>query len=127
MVRLISMAMTGYYRTMQRPRAHQPLSMLKYDPIGTASLAFSRRAHEYRGFPTSSRRCKDWKGAMKDVEAMVVAEEVLEQRLTGWQYGNRSFSSKRSAGRSSPATTRRFTTQTTMDRTRPQVLDRPED
>jgi hypothetical protein len=35
MVRLISMAMTGYYRTMQRPRAHQPLSMLKYDPIGT--------------------------------------------------------------------------------------------
>jgi len=35
MVRLISMAMTGYYRTLQRPRAHQPLSMLKYDPIGT--------------------------------------------------------------------------------------------
>jgi large subunit ribosomal protein L33 len=35
MVRLISMAMTGYYRTMQRPRAHQPLSMLKYDPVGT--------------------------------------------------------------------------------------------
>jgi hypothetical protein len=35
MVRLISMAMTGYYRTMQRPRVHQPLSMLKYDPIGT--------------------------------------------------------------------------------------------
>ncbi|KAL6172468.1 hypothetical protein ACJQWK_01632 [Exserohilum turcicum] len=35
MVRLISMAMTGYYRTMQRPRTHQPLSMLKYDPIGT--------------------------------------------------------------------------------------------
>jgi large subunit ribosomal protein L33 len=34
-VRLISMAMTGYYRTMQRPRVHQPLSMLKYDPIGT--------------------------------------------------------------------------------------------
>ncbi|OAL52507.1 hypothetical protein IQ07DRAFT_374970 [Pyrenochaeta sp. DS3sAY3a] len=35
MVRLISMAMTGYYRTMQRPRAHRPLSMMKYDPIGT--------------------------------------------------------------------------------------------
>ncbi|PSN75108.1 hypothetical protein BS50DRAFT_540913 [Corynespora cassiicola Philippines] len=33
MVRLISMAMTGYYRTLQRPRAHRPLSMLKYDPI----------------------------------------------------------------------------------------------
>jgi hypothetical protein len=39
MVRLISMAMTGYYRTMQRPRAHQPLSMLKYDPIGTITHA----------------------------------------------------------------------------------------
>lgn len=38
MVRLISMAMTGYYRTMQRPRAHQPLSMLKYDPIGTPPI-----------------------------------------------------------------------------------------
>jgi len=38
MVRLISMAMTGYYRTMQRPRAHHPLSMLKYDPIGTTLL-----------------------------------------------------------------------------------------
>ena len=35
MVRLVSMAMTGYYRTLSRPRAHQPLSMLKYDPIGT--------------------------------------------------------------------------------------------
>ncbi|KAF2870278.1 hypothetical protein BDV95DRAFT_608277 [Massariosphaeria phaeospora] len=35
MVRLISMAMTGYFRTVMRPRAHRPLSMLKYDPIGT--------------------------------------------------------------------------------------------
>ena len=40
MVRLISMAMTGYYRTMQRPRVHQPLSMLKYDPIGMIPLCF---------------------------------------------------------------------------------------
>lgn len=36
MVRLISMAMTGYYRTLMRPRAHRPLSMMKYDPIGTS-------------------------------------------------------------------------------------------
>ena len=35
MVRLISMAMTGYYRTLMRPRVHRPLSMMKYDPIGT--------------------------------------------------------------------------------------------
>jgi hypothetical protein len=29
------MAMTGYYKTFTRPRAHRPLSMLKYDPVGT--------------------------------------------------------------------------------------------
>lgn len=33
-VRLISMAMTGYYKTLVRPRDHRPLSMLKYDPVG---------------------------------------------------------------------------------------------
>lgn len=35
-VRLISMAMTGYYKTFVRPRQHHPLSMLKYDPVGTS-------------------------------------------------------------------------------------------
>lgn len=29
------MAMTGYYRTLRRPRTSRPLSMLKYDPVGT--------------------------------------------------------------------------------------------
>jgi hypothetical protein len=29
------MAMTGYYKTLIRPRVHRPLSMLKYDPVGT--------------------------------------------------------------------------------------------
>lgn len=33
-VRLISMALTGYYKTLIRPRQHRPLSMLKYDPVG---------------------------------------------------------------------------------------------
>jgi hypothetical protein len=33
-VRLISMALTGYYKTLIRPRTHRPLSMLKYDPVG---------------------------------------------------------------------------------------------
>jgi len=28
------MAMTGYYKTLVRPRQHRPLSMLKYDPVG---------------------------------------------------------------------------------------------
>jgi len=33
-VRLVSMAMTGYYKTFVRPRLHRPLSMMKYDPVG---------------------------------------------------------------------------------------------
>jgi large subunit ribosomal protein L33 len=39
-VRLISMALTGYYKTLVRPRQHRPLSMLKYDPVGTFLLDF---------------------------------------------------------------------------------------
>lgn len=35
-VRLVSMALTGYYKTFLRPRTHRPLSMLKYDPVGTS-------------------------------------------------------------------------------------------
>ena len=58
MVRLISMAMTGYYRTMQRPRVHQPLSMLKYDPIGMPLLRNSPQQpshimHAYLHLPWS--------------------------------------------------------------------------
>ncbi|KAM0794909.1 hypothetical protein BDR22DRAFT_814386, partial [Usnea florida] len=39
-VRLISMALTGYYRTMRRNRAHKPLSMLKYDPVVKKQVLF---------------------------------------------------------------------------------------
>ncbi|KAF2091479.1 hypothetical protein K490DRAFT_60919 [Saccharata proteae CBS 121410] len=39
-VRLLSMAMTGYYRTFTRPRAHKPLSMLKYDPVVRRQVLF---------------------------------------------------------------------------------------
>ncbi|PKY03016.1 hypothetical protein P168DRAFT_319564 [Aspergillus campestris IBT 28561] len=39
-VRLISMAMTGYFRTMIRPRTHRPLSMLKYDPVVKKQVLF---------------------------------------------------------------------------------------
>ncbi|KXX83428.1 hypothetical protein MMYC01_200026 [Madurella mycetomatis] len=35
-VRLISMAMTGYFYTFTRVRTRMPMSMIKYDPIGTA-------------------------------------------------------------------------------------------
>jgi large subunit ribosomal protein L33 len=40
-VRLISMAMTGYYKTFTRPRTSRPLSMLKYDPVGTSTISFA--------------------------------------------------------------------------------------
>ncbi|KAL9617598.1 MAG: hypothetical protein Q9160_007611 [Pyrenula sp. 1 TL-2023] len=39
-VRLLSMAMTGFYRTLRRPRASRPLSMLKYDPIVRKKVLF---------------------------------------------------------------------------------------
>ncbi|KAH6618105.1 hypothetical protein B0J18DRAFT_271578 [Chaetomium sp. MPI-SDFR-AT-0129] len=32
-VRLLSMAMTGYFYTFTRPRTALPMSMIKYDPI----------------------------------------------------------------------------------------------
>ncbi|KAK7508917.1 mitochondrial 54S ribosomal protein bL33m [Phyllosticta citriasiana] len=32
-VRLVSMAMTGFYRTFVRPRTKRPLSFIKYDPV----------------------------------------------------------------------------------------------
>jgi len=35
------MALTGYYKTLIRPRTHRPLSMLKYDPVGTSLTSFS--------------------------------------------------------------------------------------
>ncbi|KIW77394.1 ribosomal protein L33 [Fonsecaea pedrosoi CBS 271.37] len=39
-VRLISMALTGYYRTMVRPRTSRPLSMMKYDPVVKRQVLF---------------------------------------------------------------------------------------
>ncbi|ETN39824.1 ribosomal protein L33 [Cyphellophora europaea CBS 101466] len=39
-VRLISMAMTGYYRTLIRPRTSRPLSMMKYDPVVKKQVLF---------------------------------------------------------------------------------------
>jgi hypothetical protein len=62
MVRLISMAMTGYYRTMQRPRVHQPLSMLKYDPIGTFSFPGFVLASEEMG-SKRKRKARSWEMA----------------------------------------------------------------
>ncbi|TQN74566.1 39S ribosomal protein L33 [Colletotrichum shisoi] len=35
-VRLLSMAATGYFYTFKRPRTASPMSMLKYDPYITS-------------------------------------------------------------------------------------------
>ncbi|KAL8417940.1 hypothetical protein RB594_001526 [Gaeumannomyces avenae] len=43
-VRLLSMAMTGFFYTMARPRTSTPMSMLKYDPIGERSCSSSKNA-----------------------------------------------------------------------------------
>lgn len=77
MVRLISMAMTGYYRTMQRPRVHQPLSMLKYDPIGTRFPCrhWQERAHETLVRVDSLRT---WERNILGVMGAGVAIESLE-------------------------------------------------
>ncbi|KAG0130836.1 hypothetical protein HOY82DRAFT_585460 [Tuber indicum] len=39
-VRLISMAMTGYFKSFVRPRTHKPLSMIKYDPVVKRRVLF---------------------------------------------------------------------------------------
>jgi large subunit ribosomal protein L33 len=39
-VRLISMALTGYFKTFQRPRTSRPLSMMKYDPVVKRHVLF---------------------------------------------------------------------------------------
>ena len=42
-MRLLSMAATGYFYTFTRPRTSLPMSMLKYDPIGTETMIFPPR------------------------------------------------------------------------------------
>ncbi|KAM7207479.1 hypothetical protein V8F20_002165 [Naviculisporaceae sp. PSN 640] len=39
-VRLLSMAQTGYFYTFTRPRVAHPMSMLKYDPIVRRKVLF---------------------------------------------------------------------------------------
>ncbi|KAK0629132.1 hypothetical protein B0T17DRAFT_614951 [Bombardia bombarda] len=40
LVRLLSMAQTGYFYTFTRPRTALPMSMLKYDPIIRRKVLF---------------------------------------------------------------------------------------
>ncbi|PSR97435.1 hypothetical protein BD289DRAFT_480113 [Coniella lustricola] len=39
-VRLISMAMTGFFYQFTRPRTSPPMSMLKYDPVVRRKVLF---------------------------------------------------------------------------------------
>ncbi|KAI1257079.1 hypothetical protein MGN70_000118 [Eutypa lata] len=39
-VRLISMAMTGFFYQFSRPRTSRPMSMLKYDPVVRKKVLF---------------------------------------------------------------------------------------
>ncbi|PHH52683.1 54S ribosomal protein L39, mitochondrial [Ceratocystis fimbriata CBS 114723] len=39
-VRLVSMAMTGFFYTFRRPRQARPMSMMKYDPIVRKHVLF---------------------------------------------------------------------------------------
>ncbi|KAI2628646.1 hypothetical protein GGR54DRAFT_588139 [Hypoxylon sp. NC1633] len=39
-VRLISMAMTGFFYSYNRPRFGRPMSMLKYDPVVRKKVLF---------------------------------------------------------------------------------------
>lgn len=68
-VRLISMALTGYYKTLVRPRQHRPLSMLKYDPVGMLHY-----------FPTVSREGRGQRGR-DDIEGDVCEREEKEKEI----------------------------------------------
>ncbi|OAA70486.1 50S ribosomal protein L33 [Cordyceps fumosorosea ARSEF 2679] len=47
-VRLISMAMTGFFYTFKRPRTALPMGLLKYDPIGMWRMVLAfRSARQY--------------------------------------------------------------------------------
>jgi large subunit ribosomal protein L33 len=59
-VRLISMAMTGFFRTMVRPRASRPLSMLKYDPVVKKKVLFLEQKRGGKWSPLNGFKSKVW-------------------------------------------------------------------
>jgi hypothetical protein len=103
------MAMTGYYRTMQRPRAHQPLSMLKYDPIGTTPSLFHFFEH---------RACLMYKISLgvgqaqprKRLDFFYMKRDAWRRRNTAdnAQCGNKYSSSRRNAARNRTTFTSRI-------------------
>lgn len=82
------MAMTGYFKTFVRPRTHRPLSMLKYDPVGTSPAndttwdAFSflcGRGVRERKMGNIWRRLKEWDGGREGIG-------VIRMRNPGWAW-----------------------------------------
>ncbi|KAI1815917.1 hypothetical protein GGS20DRAFT_293716 [Poronia punctata] len=47
-VRLISMAMTGFFYQFSRPRTSRPMSMLKYDPVVRKKVLFLEQKRKGR-------------------------------------------------------------------------------
>ncbi|KAI1132821.1 hypothetical protein F5Y10DRAFT_230217 [Nemania abortiva] len=47
-VRLLSMAMTGFFYQYARPRTSRPMSMLKYDPVVRKKVLFLEQKRKGR-------------------------------------------------------------------------------
>ncbi|KAI0392272.1 hypothetical protein F5Y17DRAFT_366467 [Xylariaceae sp. FL0594] len=47
-VRLISMAMTGFFYQFNRPRTSKPMSMLKYDPVVRKKVLFLEQKKRFK-------------------------------------------------------------------------------
>ena len=80
------MAMTGYYKTFVRPRAHRPLSMLKYDPVGmctarlnTWSGELTQHSQEAGAIPRAEER-KMRERTTKRSEKITVLRQVSHDR-----------------------------------------------
>lgn len=87
------MAMTGYYKTLIRPRTHRPLSMLKYDPVGMNTPTFDPSVVKRQQL-CSMRSC----AALVQMGHRTSYGESLEMAYTNIRQSvRRSSSSSRSA------------------------------
>ncbi|KAI1260191.1 hypothetical protein F5Y18DRAFT_262971 [Xylariaceae sp. FL1019] len=75
-VRLLSMAMTGFFYQYARPRTARPMSMLKYDPVGTSARlpieitnVSPPRLHRFPDAPQSFRHRSSKKSPVPRTEA----------------------------------------------------------
>ncbi|KAF2760237.1 hypothetical protein EJ05DRAFT_276621 [Pseudovirgaria hyperparasitica] len=56
-VRLISMALTGYFKTFTRPRKARPLSLLRYDPVEESPLSRAETGEVKTRIQPASEKC----------------------------------------------------------------------